>query len=452
MRCLFVTPPLAGPTTGGTLYNRRLLAELKEVVAGSPPLTADAQRPAADSHQAPTPLRSPAPLEAPAQLQRSAPSRPSSDSRAPPASLKPPAQLQRSAPLRPSSDSRALLASLKPPAQLQRSARLPPCAGSSQPSAQLQARAVQSLQPFVDRVAMTVEQCSLQALPEHARPEQVWVDSLYLAELPALRRRFAQARVGLLLHYLPSLLTNPQLRAASELSEVELRALTQADMIVTPSEFLRQRVLALCPGKPCACVSPGVDVTTLGGATQRDQGALMICNITENKGVLPLLTELAELVSPSASFRLSIAGSLQLDPAYAQRCQALCEQHAWLREHVHLLGSLPQPELFERLGRASALISASRFESYGMALAEARALGTPIVALAGGNAANLVAAESGGQIEATLHGLAAATCQLLTDPDELSARLARARACAIARPWKAAALEFSEAIRGAAIC
>jgi hypothetical protein len=126
------------------------------------------------------------------------------------------------------------------------------------------------------------EQYSLAELPIQVRAEQVWVDSLYLAELPALRQRLdTKTRVGLLLHYLPSLLSNPQLRAANELSDVELRALEQADMVVTPSEFLRQLVLRLCPGKACACVSPGVEVPRLGGESVRDGSALMICNDRE---------------------------------------------------------------------------------------------------------------------------------------------------------------------------
>lgn len=291
------------------------------------------------------------------------------------------------------------------------------------------------------------QQYSLDALPVQLSAEQLWVDSLYLAELPALRKRFAATtRVGLLLHYLPSSLSNPQLKAAEELSEVELRALDHADMIVTPSEFLRQLVLGLCPGKPCACVSPGVEVPQLGGESVRDGNVIMICNVTENKGVLPFLQELAEVVPSALEFTLCIAGSLQLEAAYAQRCVELCQQHAWLREHVRFLGSLAQPALFERLARASLLVSASRFESYGMALAEARALGTPIVAMEGGNVANLVAADSGGELTRSPRALAEAVCQLRADPRELTMRVARARSATIARTWSDAARELLAAI------
>jgi glycosyltransferase involved in cell wall biosynthesis len=302
------------------------------------------------------------------------------------------------------------------------------------------------------RRGVTFEQASFDDLPRsstHAA-QQVWVDSLYLAELPGLRGGLpSSARVGLLLHYLPSLLSHPELHTAAELSEPERRALHAADMVITPSEYLRELVLGICPGKPCASVTPGVrDIEPRTRA--RDGSALMICNVTENKGVLPFLHELAHVAPPTAAFQLRIAGSLQLEPSYAQACLALCEQHTWLRAHVTFLGSVDPDDLLERLAHASVLVSASRMESYGMALAEARALGTPILALPGGNIAYHVAAESGGQLAHSPRELAQAVCALMADPDVLSARLSRARETATRRLWSTAASDFvAAALHGA---
>lgn len=270
------------------------------------------------------------------------------------------------------------------------------------------------------------------------RADQVWVDSLYLGELPELRERAGgQMRIGLLLHYLPSLLG-----AALELRERELRALQAVDVVVTPSDYLKQVVEQLCPGKPCVCVTPGVEVTQPGGAAIRDGSALMICNVTENKGVLPFLRELGQLVEERVVFDLAIAGDLQLEATYASDCLTLCGEHPWLREYVHFLGSIAQHELFTRLGSASVLVSASRMESYGMALAEARALGTPILALPGGNVAHHVAADSGGELAASPRALAEALCALMSDPAEQATRLTRARRSATIRPWSAVARDF----------
>lgn len=298
--------------------------------------------------------------------------------------------------------------------------------------------------PEPARRGLSFEQCSLSALAQTGvRADQVFVDSLYLAELPGLRARFAShVRVGLMLHYLPSLLRAPQLRTALELSERERRALQAADLIVTPSDYLRQLVREICPDKRHACVIPGVQVHEPGGAAERDGSALMICNVTENKGVLPFLHELAQVVPPCAAFALAIAGDLQLEPEYAQACVELRDQHVWLREQLTFFGSVSPRELLTRLARASVFVSASRMESYGMALAEARALGTPILALPGGNVAQHVAAESGGQLVRSPRELALALCELMADPEALAERQARARATATVRAWSAAALDF----------
>jgi glycosyltransferase involved in cell wall biosynthesis len=139
---------------------------------------------------------------------------------------------------------------------------------------------------------------------------------------------------------------------------------------------------------------------------------------------------------------------LQLEAAYARECVTLCGQDTWLREHVRFLGSVAQGELFDRLAHASVLVSASRVESYGMALAEARALGTPILALPGGNVLNHVAAESGGELLPNARALAQALCNLLAHPNRLAARQTRARAAASSRAWSAAAQEFVAAVSG----
>jgi glycosyltransferase involved in cell wall biosynthesis len=285
--------------------------------------------------------------------------------------------------------------------------------------------------------ALSFEHCSWERLPEPLRADQVWVDSLYLRQLPTLRRRLpVGASLQLLLHYLPSLLTEP---AGAQLSEEEAGALAAVDAVLTPSPFLQRVVERLCPGKLCRSVEPGVRAEPLGGAAERGGPALMIANVTENKGVLALLQELAGCWS---HFRLEIAGSLQLEAAYARRCHALCEQDDWLREHVRLLGSVPPEQLSVRLASASVLVSASRMESYGMALAEARALGAPILALAGGNIAAHVAAESGGELLRDTRALADALCALMDNPIELRARQVQARASARARSWAEAAQDF----------
>lgn len=293
--------------------------------------------------------------------------------------------------------------------------------------------------------ALSIAQSALCSLQSTVNADQIWIDSLYLAAVPGLRERYAaKARVGLLLHYLPSLLHTPALRSAGELSELEQRALEAAELIVTPSAYMRNLVSGIYPDANCVCVMPGVRAVdlTCEEPGRRAGRALMICNVTENKGVLPFLHALAQSVPPQASFALEIAGSLALDPAYAQACLSACERHPWLRAHVDFVGSVEPEALFIWLAEAELLVSASRMESYGMALAEARAVGTPILALPGGNVASHVTPESGGQLSSSYAELAQHLCALMSDPAELRVRKARARATIIQRSWRAAALDF----------
>jgi len=128
--------------------------------------------------------------------------------------------------------------------------------------------------------ALSFGQCSLEQLAFPPQARQLWVDSLYLAELSALRSRVASATgIGLLLHYLPSLLTKPSLSSVGELTQTEQQALTAADMIVTPSDYLQRLLTELCPAKLCACVTPGVECANakqLGSAIERDGSVLMV--------------------------------------------------------------------------------------------------------------------------------------------------------------------------------
>lgn len=434
MHILFLTPPLDGPATGGTLYNRQLIAALtaaqphdltfeqrtlEALPSAAPPAgvigSPDSARTHGESSIECAPATNPPSAEARAGVTSGADS----------ASLRGEAHLR---------SGKGAPAPIHPRAEAIERASGVSAADSA--SVRGEARAVSG------RAAWTGVTGSSGLEP---RVEQVWVDSLYLSALPDLRARFErETQLGLMLHYLPSLLGAPQLRAAAELSATELRALEAADVILTPSEYLRDLIAEICPGKRCVCVTPGVQVTQPGGASVRDGSALMICNVTDNKGVLPFLRELAQAVQPTATFELAIAGSLRLEAAYARECVTLCEQDEWLREHVRFLGSVSQQALFTRLAQASVLVSASRMESYGMALAEARALGTPILALPGGNIAHHVAAASGGQLAGTPRELADALCALMRNPTEQAARLTRARSAASIRPWSAAAADFAK--------
>ncbi len=240
------------------------------------------------------------------------------------------------------------------------------------------------------------------------RGRRVFVDSLYLDALP----RFAPCH--LLAHYLPCLV------AGTTPSDAERTALIAAEGFVTPSVFMAHALTRLAPEpRPVVVVAPGIDVTVSAGSHaeigQRPKAAgssraLLVANLVPGKGVLPLLRALA-----SRPLALAVVGSPDVDPEYAAACHAAGPD-------VEFLGALSPAQTIAAIAASDFLVSASRMESFGLALAEARALGIPIVARAGGNTAALVEPSSGGCLVDSDQALADECIRLASDAAELAAR------------------------------
>jgi glycosyltransferase involved in cell wall biosynthesis len=242
------------------------------------------------------------------------------------------------------------------------------------------------------------------------------VDSLYLNRVTP--------GTWLLLHYLPSLVDG------APLSELEKTALTNARTVIVPSVYLRRmiashtrRVVVIAPAR----ISDNRHVARRGGA-------VLVGNVTPGKGVLPLLA-----LAPSLPLR--IIGSLDEDRAYAEKCRAHDAA-------VEFCGALPHEATLDAIAAADFLVSASRMESYGLALAEARGLGVPIVARRGGNVATHVDPEAGGQLVDNDEELAVACLRLAGNRDEMARRRRAAqRARPPARSWSDAARELLDAFK-----
>jgi glycosyltransferase involved in cell wall biosynthesis len=258
----------------------------------------------------------------------------------------------------------------------------------------------------------------------------VFVDSLYLDHLPRLKRMLGSP-CWLLCHYLPSLV------ASAEPSAAERAALAAADGFLVTSDFMA-RTLAALETRPTVVVPPAIDVGTRSWQPSDHVRGVMVANLIPGKGVLPFLDALLP-----AHFELAVIGSLEVDANYAAACQARAAGHA-----VHFAGPLSHPAMLDRVAASDLFISASRMESFGMALGEARALGVPIVARAGGNVAAHVDESAGGRLVATDEALAAECARLAQDPRELARRRdAARRARPPARTWADAAREFIAAVR-----
>ena len=271
----------------------------------------------------------------------------------------------------------------------------------------------------------------------------LWIDSLYLAALPAVRASARGARIHLILHYLPSLVRSSLGHAPVALDAVELQAVREADAVLVTSRFMAELLAPHVAGdRALLCVEPGAEVAKAPSAAPQAMRCAMLCSVVENKGVLPLLRALAPQLAHGDGFTLEIAGELAREPGYASACSAQISGDAGLSRCVRLLGPLPHDEALELLRGAQLLISASRMESYGMALAEARAAGIPILACAGGHVAAHVDPVAGGELVDDTSELANRLVALIRDRGVLAERRRKAQAAARARSWDQAAAEL----------
>jgi glycosyltransferase involved in cell wall biosynthesis len=262
-----------------------------------------------------------------------------------------------------------------------------------------------------------------------------FVDSLYLEDLP----RFAPCH--LLAHYLPSLV-----EGRDALSEVERTALLAADGFVAPSATMAEALLRLAPEpRPVIVLPPAVEIPARVGALAKQEPPgggtrrpVLVGNLVPGKGILPLLEALGD-----RDIGLVVVGSHDADPGYAAACRRAGSR-------AHLVGALSHDETLATMAESAFLVSASRMESFGLALAEARALGVPIVARRGGNVAAHVDEAAGGVLADSDEDLAAACVRLARDEAELRRRRALARARRPpSRSWMDAARELRARFAGA---
>jgi glycosyltransferase involved in cell wall biosynthesis len=302
------------------------------------------------------------------------------------------------------------------------------------------------------RAGVEVCSCTLDELRAGARRasgdrDLVLVDSLYLDHLRDAQQCCPASPVRLLLHYLPSQVRLARAVAPEELSPSEASAIAAAGGFVVTSRYMQEQLSALhVSARRVIRIEPGTPPVERSTREDPRLRALMLANVVPGKGLLPLLQALALQLRESDAFVLEVAGSVAVDPAYASSCRTMVDSDPVLRERVHLLGSLAHDRALARLARSDVLVSASCMESYGMALAEARAAGVPIVGLSGGNAPAHIEASAGGALASDSDELAAELLELARNPALLAERDRLARSATRARSWNAAAAELIAAL------
>ncbi len=179
--------------------------------------------------------------------------------------------------------------------------------------------------------------------------------------------------------------------------KVEARYLASVDGCICVSRTTREDVENLVGrGRPLVVASPGRD--GLPGAITRKAievrasapgpfHIMFVGNLIPRKELHTLLAALASL--PGHDWRLTVAGSLDLDPAYVKSIRRQI-QEADLAPRVTLLGVLPPEELAARCAASHLMAVPSSYEGFGIAYLEGMHFGLPAIASTVGAARELV--------------------------------------------------------------
>jgi len=276
---------------------------------------------------------------------------------------------------------------------------------------------------------------------EQGEPGLYFVDTLNLPEAEVLAEKVPGQQSVLVVHHLPSLEPgvspdDPAIgleRATLPLFERFLvTSAFTADLLVRRG-FARERILTVEPGLPAVELGPV--------SLEPPFRALVVGNLIPRKGIRDLLFALAAAVAPGDAFSLDIMGRVDLDPAYAETVGRVITRSPALAERVRWHHTASYTEMGDHYRGASVLISAASMETFGMALAEARAHGVPILALDGGYVSQQFTDGVNGRLFSSIPALVDEFLRLVREPEKMQALTASARRTATPGPdtWERAA-------------
>ncbi|MFZ5450041.1 MAG: glycosyltransferase family 4 protein [Thermodesulfobacteriota bacterium] len=179
--------------------------------------------------------------------------------------------------------------------------------------------------------------------------------------------------------------------------KLEKRYLDSVDGFVCVSRTTRKDVEALAASdRPFVVASPGRDGLpgTISAGEIRTRAAapgplqvIFVGNLIPRKELHTLLSALAQL--PRNNWRLTVAGSLDMNPAYVKTIRHQIDA-AGLSSRVSLLGALSARELAARCAASHLLTVPSSYEGFGIVYLEGMHFGLPAIASTAGAAKEII--------------------------------------------------------------
>ena len=252
------------------------------------------------------------------------------------------------------------------------------------------------------------------------QPGSFFIDSLFVRDLAALAIAHAKhPRTIFIVHHLESMDASSG-SAQRQYPQEENAAFTHVDTFLATSSFSERYLRKQGVSQPIAVVEPGIEMRAQPRKVRSEKmQVLMVANLIARKGILLWLQALAAVLQPTDAFMLTIVGRTDLEPAYAEACRQLTSEQPLLRPNVHFTGALPYHHVEEHYNRAWLFVSASRMETFGMALQEAKAGRIPLLTLVGGYAGQHVSSGHDGYVFGTLAEMADFFVDLIRNPARL---------------------------------
>lgn len=243
---------------------------------------------------------------------------------------------------------------------------------------------------------LSVSGCDLESALQHVQHPLVLADSIWLTPEHAphfLRLQTRGHRVGVLLHSLPSMIAAAESGQGprTEASQFERETLSALGLVGVLGPYFPRVLGAL--SLTMVTLVPGVHaawrLAPRGPRTPRH--VISVGAVTPRKGFLDLATVFSQLgrEAPEVSWTWSVVGSVDVDPAYAQRVQA-CVAPEVAQGQVRFLGQLPTEQVRDAVQASDVLVMPSYDENHPLVLLEATAASVPCVAYPAGAAAELL--------------------------------------------------------------
>jgi glycosyltransferase involved in cell wall biosynthesis len=248
----------------------------------------------------------------------------------------------------------------------------------------------------------------------------VLVDGLALGAMPqVVQPHAARLRLMALVHHPLAAESGLEPRLALKLARSERLALEAMRHIIVTSHATKQALgpYGIEPGR-VSVVEPGTDEAPVARRARGDElEMLCVATLIPRKGH-DLLFEALSTLPPR--WHLSCAGSLTRSPETVAGLRA--QLHALgLEQRIALVGEVHERALRQLYAAADLFVLPTRYEGYGMAVAEALAHGLPVVSTRAGAIPELVGLHAGLLVDADdVDQLRAALERVLNEPGLLS--------------------------------